>query len=108
MPAIQSVIVLGASAGGVESLREVVEGLPPDLPAAVLVVLHVPSATPSALPKILSECGKLPANHPQDGEELRAARTARAAHPYSSEICDFGIWRGLRLYPRFASCAEYK
>lgn len=74
MPAIQSVIVLGASAGGGESLREVVDGLPADLPAAVLVVLHVPSAMPSTLPKILSECGKLPAKHPQDGEELQAAR----------------------------------
>lgn len=34
------VIAIGASAGGVEALRAVVEGLPPELPTAVLVVLH--------------------------------------------------------------------
>src|SRR5437764_6187800 len=65
------IIVIGASAGGVEALRQVVAGLPADLPAAVFVVLHVPAHGPSVLPQILRRAGRLPATHPQDGDAIR-------------------------------------
>jgi two-component system chemotaxis response regulator CheB len=55
------VVAMGASAGGVEALRTVVAGLSPGLPAAVLVVLHIPRHSPSALPGILDRSGPLPA-----------------------------------------------
>ena len=60
MPEHRDVVVVGASAGGVEALRAVVGGLPPDYPGAVLVVLHVPRDAPSALPAILSRPGRCP------------------------------------------------
>src|SRR5215208_4914629 len=62
-------IVIGASAGGVQALSEVVRNLPPDLPAAILAVLHVGPGK-SALPAILSRAGELPACHPEDGEKI--------------------------------------
>ena len=63
------IVVVGASAGGVEAISAVVAGLPRDLGAAVLVVLHL-SRGRSVLPEILTRVGHLPAAHPQDGETL--------------------------------------
>jgi two-component system chemotaxis response regulator CheB len=69
----REVVVVGASAGGVHALTELVGGLPLDLPAAVLVVLHVPSTGTSTLPAILSRVGGLPATHAEDGERIEQA-----------------------------------
>jgi two-component system, chemotaxis family, protein-glutamate methylesterase/glutaminase len=68
------IVVIGASAGGVQALCEVMDGLPPNLPAAVFVVLHIAPYGHSALPIILSRLGCLPASHPVDGEEIQPGR----------------------------------
>jgi two-component system, chemotaxis family, protein-glutamate methylesterase/glutaminase len=67
-------VVVGASAGGVEALKTFVAGLPPELPAAVGVVLHVSPNGRSRLPEILSRAGRLPTAHALDGEPIRAGR----------------------------------
>ena len=66
----RGLVLIGASAGGVEALVRTVGGLPRDLPAAVLVVLHVPAESPSHLPAILARSGALPAEHATDGEAI--------------------------------------
>ncbi|MGI4787669.1 MAG: chemotaxis protein CheB [Janthinobacterium lividum] len=68
------IVVIGASAGGVEALAEFVQGLPADLPAAVFVVLHVPAYGHSVLPNILSRRGPLTARHPENGELIQPGR----------------------------------
>ena len=66
------VIVMGASAGGVDALSAAVGGLPADLPAAVLVVMHLSPRGKSVLPHILETRGQLRATHAVDGEPLEA------------------------------------
>ena len=66
------IIVIGASAGGVEALSQLVRSLPADLPASIFVVLHIAAHSTSVLPIILNRRGSLPASHPQDGEEILA------------------------------------
>lgn len=75
----RDVVVVGASAGGVEALRELISGLPADFGAAVLVVLHVPSSTRSALPSILGRAGRLPAKQAEDGDPVLPGHVLVAA-----------------------------
>jgi two-component system, chemotaxis family, protein-glutamate methylesterase/glutaminase len=64
------IIVIGASAGGVEALLTIARALPADLPAAVFVVLHVSPYSRSVLPNILSRAGALAAAHPRNGDPI--------------------------------------
>jgi len=67
--ACRDIVVIGASAGGVETLKTIASGLPPNLPAAVFVVLHIQRSA-SHLPEILELAGPLPARHPEDGDKI--------------------------------------
>ena len=70
--ATKHLVVIGASAGGIEALRDLVGGLPADFRAAIAVVLHTSPQSPGILHEILSRSGPLPALDPHDGERLKA------------------------------------
>lgn len=55
----RNIVVIAASAGGLEALCELAANLPRDLDASIFVVMHV--GTASMLPEILSRNGNLPA-----------------------------------------------
>ena len=53
----RDIVVIGASAGGVEALQELVQGLPVDYPGTIFVVVH--TGPGSLLPEILTRAGKV-------------------------------------------------
>lgn len=74
MTSPRSVVAIGGSAGGIEALVQLVASLPADLPAPVLVTVHVGNRARSSLPEILSRAGLLDASHARHGEPLRPGR----------------------------------
>jgi two-component system chemotaxis response regulator CheB len=67
MPA-PDIIVVGASSGGIEAMRQLVAELPADFPATIFVTFHIASDSPGILHSILQRAGKLPSVTPKDKE----------------------------------------
>jgi two-component system, chemotaxis family, protein-glutamate methylesterase/glutaminase len=59
------IIVIGASAGGVEALSRLCSALPADFPGSLFVVLHMTASGESRLPEILNRRAALTAVHPE-------------------------------------------
>jgi two-component system chemotaxis response regulator CheB len=68
------IVVIGASAGGIEVVRDVISELPADLTAAIFVVVHIPPYIVSQLPQILNRAGPLPASRAVDGAPILPGR----------------------------------
>ena len=73
-PTVPYLIVIGTSAGGVQALTSLLQGLPSNLPAAVCIVMHLSPILESQLPEILNRVSALPASHPQSNEQLKQGR----------------------------------
>jgi len=84
------VIVIGASAGGVEAISRIVAEFPRDIRASILIVLHI-SRGRSMLPEILTRAGRLPAAHPTDGEPLQYSRIYVAAPDHHLLVQDGAV-----------------
>jgi two-component system, chemotaxis family, protein-glutamate methylesterase/glutaminase len=70
----KDIVVVGASAGGIEALSQLVSNLPARFSGKIFVVVHVPEDATSVLPRILSRRGSLPAAHPRDGDRIANGR----------------------------------
>jgi two-component system chemotaxis response regulator CheB len=63
-------VAIGASAGGVQALCELLPALPPESQAAVFVVLHVPRDKPSLLVDVFSRKCELDVREAEDKEPV--------------------------------------
>jgi two-component system chemotaxis response regulator CheB len=70
----RDIVAIGASAGGLQALRQLVAYLPADLPAAVLVSTHLAPTVPSNVAAILGKAGQLPAVAATDGMPIVPGR----------------------------------
>lgn len=68
LPAHRDIVVIGASAGGLQPLQRLVGDLPPDLPAAVFVVMHLGAS--SHLAAILDRPASLPVAQARSGQKI--------------------------------------
>jgi len=68
------IVVIGTSAGGVETLPKLFEVLRPDIGAAFFVVLHVQPNALSHMPEIVSRASRLAAQHAQDRRQIEPGK----------------------------------
>src|SRR5690242_12219972 len=70
----QKIIVIGASAGGIEALKKIVKDLPADLNASIFIVWHMAPDIRGILPQVLNRFNTLHATHAYDKEEIKCGR----------------------------------
>lgn len=67
----RDVIAIGGSAGSFESLRNIIQNLPPDLPAAVFIIVHLSPRTRSYLPELLQKSSSMLVTQASEGSPIR-------------------------------------
>ncbi|MYZ48785.1 chemotaxis protein CheB [Propylenella binzhouense] len=75
----RDIIAIGGSSGATAPLKAILGGLPPDLPAAVFVVLHIPSRSIGLLATVASAAGPLPVRQAEDGMAIERGHVYIAA-----------------------------
>jgi two-component system chemotaxis response regulator CheB len=79
----RDIVVIGASAGGLQALKQILSAMPRNVEAALLVVLHTADHSTSMLPHILERRGNMPVSHPRDGDPIVCGRVM-LRHPAST------------------------
>lgn len=67
-------VVVGASAGGLEALRGLVSRIPETFSGAICLAIHTSPDSPGILADILDRSGPLPATSAHDGQRIEAGR----------------------------------
>lgn len=91
----REIVVIGASAGGVEALKSLFATIPEHFDASVFVVLHTSPDSPGILGDILARAGPLPAVTVRTSEPIRPA-TVYVAAPDHHLIIEPGVVRATK------------
>jgi two-component system, chemotaxis family, protein-glutamate methylesterase/glutaminase len=90
----RDIIVIGGSAGATAPLRAILADLPPDLPAAVLVVLHIPARGIGILSSVARSATKLPVRQAEEGMRIESGHVYLAAPDRHLLVLDNHIMLG--------------
>jgi len=82
------ILVVGASAGGVSALQQVVQALPATLAIPVLAVLHLPRERPSRIAELLDAAPPLAVREAEDKQPLQAGTVTFAPPDYHMLVED--------------------
>ncbi|MCD4703905.1 MAG: chemotaxis response regulator protein-glutamate methylesterase [Methanosarcinaceae archaeon] len=83
---VNKIVAIGSSTGGPRALEQVIPKLPADLPAAVLVVQHMPAGFTASLSKRLDSQSPLTVKEAKDGDVIRIGEVLLAPGNYHMEI----------------------
>ncbi|PCC67166.1 two-component system, chemotaxis family, response regulator CheB [Nannocystis exedens] len=88
--------MIGASAGGLTALFDIVRGLPPEFPAAVFVAMHMSPDNPGVLSNLLGRVAALPTALAEDRQAIERGRiyVARPDHHLLVKRAHVRVTRG--------------
>jgi two-component system CheB/CheR fusion protein len=93
-----AVVVIGASAGGLQAITAILERLPASLPACVLVVVHSSSNGQGVLPQVLTRSSKLPVAFARQGDLMVPGRVYVAPPDPPFSRLDLIVCRNVLIY----------
>jgi two-component system chemotaxis response regulator CheB len=70
----RDIVVIGASAGGFDAIKNLIYNLPHELGISVFIVWHISPHVRGVLPQLLDTHSKYPAAHAADGEQIETNR----------------------------------
>ncbi|MFZ6654670.1 chemotaxis protein CheB [Undibacterium sp. TJN19] len=81
-------IVIGASAGGISALQDILTGLPADYGLPIIVLLHLPENRESKLAELFAHFIAMPVREAQDKDQINAGTLyfATAGYHLSVEV----------------------
>ncbi len=97
--ALKAVVALTASTGGPPALERVFSGLPASLPAAFIVVQHLPKGFSTSFARRLDNVGDLPVAEAVDGDPIVPGRAYVIPHGSHGVVEHAGKTPVIRLVP---------
>ncbi|UII20815.1 protein-glutamate methylesterase/protein-glutamine glutaminase [Fulvivirga ligni] len=85
----EKVVVIGASTGGTEAIKEILTRLPYDSPA-IVIVQHMPEAYTKAFAERLNQLCEINVREARDGDSLTRGQALIAPGNYHTSICRSG------------------